>query len=100
MCVNESMQNVMSGMAKIMSGANNKMKGADYQQTIKRFMSEKQRMNVMNEYVQDVMNQDDQQIEDEDVDKLIMDMQQQEVAKQKKKAEMNLDDYEDQLNDI
>ncbi len=46
------------------------------------------------------MNQDDEEIEDEEVDKYIMDMQQQEVAKQKKKAEMNLDDYEDQLNDI
>ena len=27
MAVNESMQNVMSGMAKIMNGASNKMKG-------------------------------------------------------------------------
>lgn len=49
------MQNVMSGMAKIMSGANNKMKGMDYQETMKRFMTEKERMNVMNEYVQDIM---------------------------------------------
>jgi len=39
MCVNESMQNVMSGMAKIMNGANNKMKNADYNETIKRFMT-------------------------------------------------------------
>ena len=59
MVVNESMQNVMSGMAKIMSGASNKMKGTDYQDTIKRFMTEKERMNVLNEYVEDVMNQDD-----------------------------------------
>lgn len=59
MVVNESMQNVMSGMAKIMSGASNKMKGTDYQDTIKRFMTEKERMNVMNEYVEDIMNQDD-----------------------------------------
>lgn len=63
-------------------------------------MTEKERINVMNEYVEDIMNQDDEEIEDEEVDKYIMDMQQQEVAKQKKKAEMNLDDYEDQLNDI
>ncbi len=55
MCVNESMQNVMSGMAKIMSGASNKMKGKDYQETIKKFMTEKERMNVMNEYVEDIM---------------------------------------------
>lgn len=30
MAVNESMQNVMGGMAKIMSGASNKMKNQDY----------------------------------------------------------------------
>lgn len=42
-------------MANIMSGANNKIKGMDYQETMKRFMTEKERMNVMNEYVQDVM---------------------------------------------
>lgn len=28
-------------------------------------------MNVLNEYVEDVMNQDEEEIEDEDVDKLI-----------------------------
>ena len=48
MCVNESMQNVMSGMANIMGGANQKMKNQDYQETMKRFMTEKERMNVMN----------------------------------------------------
>ena len=51
MCVNESMGNVMAGMAKIMGGANSKMKNNDYQETMKRFMTEKERMNVMNEYV-------------------------------------------------
>ena len=29
----------MAGMAKIMSGASNKMKGADYNETIKKFMT-------------------------------------------------------------
>jgi hypothetical protein len=58
MCVNESMANVMAGMAKIMSGANSKMKNNDYQETMKRFMTEKERMNVMNEYVQDIMEGD------------------------------------------
>jgi hypothetical protein len=38
MTVNESMQNVMAEMAKIMSGANNKMKNQNYQW---RFMNEK-----------------------------------------------------------
>ncbi len=58
------MQNVMSGMAKIMSGANNKIKGMDYQDTMKRFMTEKERMNVMNEYVQDIMGAEEEEIED------------------------------------
>lgn len=35
------MQNVMAGMAKIMSGASNKMKSQDYTETMKRFMTEK-----------------------------------------------------------
>ena len=68
-----------------MSGANNKMKNTDYNQTMKKFMTEKERMNVMNEYVQDIMGGDEQQIEDDDVDKLISDMTQEQVAKQKKK---------------
>ena len=86
MCVSASMDNVMAGMAKIMSGANSKMKNNDYQQTMKRFMTEKERMNVMNEYVQDIMEGDNQEIEDDDVDKLIDDMTQEQVAKQKKKS--------------
>lgn len=90
----------MSGMAKIMGGATNKMKTADYQETMKRFMTEKERMNVMNEYVQDIMGGEEEEIEDEDVDKLIGEMTAEQVAKQKKKVEMNLDDYEENINDL
>jgi hypothetical protein len=61
---------------------------------MKRFMTEKERMNVMNEYVQDIMEGDDEEIEDNDVDKLIGDMTAEQVAKQKKKIEMNLGEYE------
>ena len=50
----------MHGMAKIMSGTSNKMKEKGYQETIKKFMTEKERMNVLNEYVQDVMNADEE----------------------------------------
>ena len=50
----------MEGMAKIMSGASNKMKNQGYNETIKKFMTEKERMNVMNEYVEDVMNTEDE----------------------------------------
>ena len=59
------------------------MKNANYQDTMKRFMTEKERMNVMNEYVQDIMEGDDEEIEDDDVDKLINDMTAEEVAKKK-----------------
>lgn len=100
MAVNESMQNVMAGMAKIMGNASNKMKNQGMQETMKRFMTEKERMAVMNEYVEDVMNADEEEIEDEDVDKLINDMTHEAVAKKQKKVEMDLDEYEDQLNDI
>jgi hypothetical protein len=50
-------------------------------------------MNVMNEYVEDIMEGDNEEIEDDDVDKLIGDMTQEAVAKQKKKVEMDLQDY-------
>ncbi len=102
MAVNESMQKVMAGMTNIMSGASSKMKNGNYQETMKKFITEKERMNVLNEYVEDVMNADEDDIEDEDVDKLIGDMTQEAVAKKNKKieAEISLDDYEDQLNDL
>lgn len=57
-------------------------------------------MNVMNEYVQDIMGAEEEEIEDEDVDKLIGEMTAEQVAKQKKKVEMNLDEYEENLNDL
>ena len=104
MAVNESMQNVMAGMAKIMNGASNKMKTQDFNDTMKRFITQKQRMNVLNEYVEDVMNTEDDQIEDEDVDKLINEMTHEAVAKKQKKvemqADMDLDDYENGLKDV
>ena len=76
------------------------MKGNDYQETMKRFMTEKERMNVMNEYVQDIMGAEEEEIQDDDVDKLIGEMTAEQVAKQKKKVEMNLDEYEENLNDL
>jgi hypothetical protein len=42
-------------------------------------------MNVMNEYVQDIMGGEEEEIEDDDVDKLIGDLTAEQVAKQKKK---------------
>ncbi len=71
-----------------MSGASNKMKSQDYAETMKRFMTEKERMNVLNQYVEDVMNTDEEEIQDEDVDKLINEMTHEAVAKKIKKVEM------------
>lgn len=76
------------------------MKNQNYQQTMKRFMTEKERMAVMNEYVQDIMEGDNQEIEDDDVDKLLSDMTAEQVAKQKKKIEMDLGQYEQNINDL
>jgi hypothetical protein len=44
-------------------------------------------MNVLNEYVADVMETEDDNIEDEDVDKLITDMTHEAVAKKQKQVE-------------
>ena len=85
------MQNVMEGMAKVMTGANKNMKNKDYQETMKRFMTEKERMNIMNEMAQDMMAGDEEDIEDEDVDNLIGELTAEHVAKQKKKVENDLD---------
>ena len=48
-------------------------------------MTEKEIMNIMNEMVQDMMDTGEDEIEDEDVDKLINDMTKEEVAKKQKK---------------
>lgn len=46
------------------------------------------------------MEGDNEEIEDDDVDKLIGDMTAEQVAKQKKKIEMDLGEYEENLNDL
>jgi hypothetical protein len=59
-------------------------------------------MNIMNEMVQDMMDTGEDEIEDEDVDKLLNEMTKEEVARKQKKLEQNmdLDEYENQLGDI
>lgn len=56
----------------------------------------------MNEMVQDMMDTGEDEIEDEDVDKLLNEMTKEEVARKQKKLEQNmdLDEYENQLGDI
>jgi hypothetical protein len=104
MATNESMQNVMNGIAKILSGANSKMNTQSLQDTVKRFMNEKERMNVLNEYMEDAMNMDGDEIEDEDADNLIKEMSQKEEVKKKQKEEEKrqeeLNEFEDGLKDL
>jgi hypothetical protein len=45
-------------MAKIMGGANNKMKGTNYEETMKRLMTDKEWIDLMNDYVQDIIEND------------------------------------------
>jgi hypothetical protein len=41
---------------------------------VKRFVNEKERMNVLNEFVQDALNTGDEDIEDDDAENLIKEM--------------------------
>jgi hypothetical protein len=43
-----------------MSGANNRMMDLNFGETTKKFMVERERMNVMNEYVEDLMLDDEE----------------------------------------
>ena len=56
----------------------------------------------MNEMVQDIMEGDEEEIEDDDVDKLINDMTKEQAAKKKAKVteDLNLEDYENNINNL
>lgn len=83
-----------------MSGANNRMKELNFEETAKKFMAERERMNAINEYAEDLMLNDEEEIEDEDVAKLISDLTQEQVAKKKKKIDIDLEEHEINIDDI
>lgn len=70
----EQMQNVMNGMAKIMGTAQNKFKMDNFMQSMKTYSTEKERMQMINEMVQDGMEFDDE-VDDADADTLVRDME-------------------------
>ena len=71
----DQMSNVMSGMAKIMGNAKNKINIEQFNQNMKTYTTEKERMQLVNEMIQDSMEMGDDEVEDTDVDQLIGNME-------------------------
>ena len=72
----DQMQNVMTGMANIMGRANNKLKVDNFQKTMKTYQTQKQKMQIMNQMIQDGMQFEDE-IDDSDVNNLLANMENQ-----------------------
>ena len=70
----EQMQNVMNGMAKIMGNAQNKVKMEQFQKSMKTYTTEKEKMEMVNEMVQDSMDFDEE-VDDADAENLVRDME-------------------------
>lgn len=87
----EQMQNVMNGMANIMGNAKNKLKVDQFQKSMKTYMTEKERMEAVNEMIQDTMDVDEEEIDDNDVDKLIFGMEDEIKKKREMQAELQED---------
>lgn len=93
----DQMSNVMSGMAKIMGSAKNKINIEQFQNTMKTYSTEKERMQIMNEMIQDSMEMADEQIEDSDVDGLIANMQTDIKNKKQKNFEADIEQEDEAL---
>ena len=52
----DQMSNVMAGMAKMMGSSNEKMKVQNFQKNMTTYTTEKERMQMMNEMIQDTMD--------------------------------------------
>lgn len=85
----DQMANVMTGMAKIMGNARNKINMEQFQNSMKTYTTEKQRMQLMNQMIQDSMDLAQDEVEDGDVDNLIANMQAD--IKQKKQQQIEND---------
>lgn len=86
----DQMANVMNGMAKIMGSAKNKINIEQFQNSMKTYSTEKERMQLMNEMIQDSMQMDQGDIEDTDVDALIANMESDIKNKKNKQVEQDL----------
>lgn len=85
----DQMANVMNGMAKIMGNAKNKINIEQFQNSMKTYTTEKERMQLMNEMIQDSMEMAEDEIDDTDVDGLISNMEAD--IKNKKQKELQAD---------
>lgn len=84
----DQMSNVMNGMAKIMGSAKNKINIEQFQNNMKTYSTEKERMQIMNEMIQDSMEMGDDEIDDSEVDNMIHNFETDIKNKQQKKFEM------------
>lgn len=75
MATMDQMSGVMNGMAKIMGNAKNKINIEQFQNSMKTYTTEKERMQLMNEMIQDSMDMAEDEVEDGDVDNLIANME-------------------------
>jgi urease gamma subunit len=89
----DAMQKVMSNLANIMGSAKNKIKVEDFIKTAKTYTTEKEKMEALNELVQDTMDIDDDGIDDSDADKLILSME--DEAKRKRLEQAQQDEEEE-----
>ena len=64
MATMEQMQGVMNGLAKIMGTAKNKIKIEEFQKSIKTYSTEKEKMEALNEMIQDSMDMEEDEIDD------------------------------------
>jgi hypothetical protein len=86
----DQMSNVMNGMAKIMGSAKNKINVEQFQNSMKTYSTEKERMQLMNEMIQDSMEMAEDEVEDEDVDNLIAGMETEIKNKKNRQVEADL----------
>ena len=97
MATMDQMANVMNGMAKIMGNAKNHINVEQFQNSMKTYTTEKERMQLMNEMIQDSMEVAEDEVEDTDVDNLIANMEADIKNKKNREMEMNLDAEENEI---
>ena len=86
------MQNVMNGLANIMGNAKNQVKIQEFQKSMKTYMTEKERMEAVNEMIQDTMDLDEEEVDDMDVNNLINGMEEEVQKKKMAEAELYADE--------
>lgn len=81
-------------MAKIMGSAKNKINIEQFQNNMKTYSTEKQRMQIMNEMIQDSMEMGDDEIDDSEVDNMIHNFETD--IKNKKQKNFEMEEQEDE----